>query len=256
MIHRLQKLVKRTWAGIAFRANMEVRLPQPLVSFTFDDVPASGFEQGGGILTKYGYAGTFYISLGFHQACVAGVCFETHHLERALENHHELACHTFGHIELSRTPLQEAARNLQKNRDIFNGLFPGHSLSNFSYPFGEQTAGVKKYLSQAYRSARGGEMGINVGSVDRFNLKAIRLYEERYSLDQIFSQLDKAEEGKGWLIFYTHDVQPNPTPWGCTPDYFEAVVREVARRKIKVKTIDNALKFIELKSMNYEQKTY
>mgnify|MGYP006961823482 CR=1 FL=1 len=28
----------------------------------------------------------------------------------------------------------------------------------------------------------------------------------------------------GWLIFYTHDVSPRPSKYGCIPDYFERVV--------------------------------
>ena len=33
----------------------------------------------------------------------------------------------------------------------------------------------------------------------------------------------------GWLIFATHDVCSRPTPFGCTPELFEAVVCAVQK---------------------------
>ena len=29
----------------------------------------------------------------------------------------------------------------------------------------------------------------------------------------------------GWLVFSTHDISATPTPWGCTPGFFEDIVR-------------------------------
>ncbi len=31
----------------------------------------------------------------------------------------------------------------------------------------------------------------------------------------------------GWLIFYTHDVRPSPSKFGCTPELLEALVKSV-----------------------------
>ena len=31
--------------------------------------------------------------------------------------------------------------------------------------------------------------------------------------------------GRGWLIFYTHDVSERPSPYGCTPEKLRFVVR-------------------------------
>ncbi len=248
MFQRIQKLVKREWAGIAFRQEVQLELPHPVVSFTFDDVPASGFENGGRILTEHGFVGTFYVSQKFLNADDPVEYFTREHLSIAVENGHELGCHTHGHIQLSRTPLETSIHDLKNNRRAFRSLLPNLRLSNFSYPFGEQTLAIKKHLSRTYRSARGVGQAINCGQTDLFNLKTIRLYEAQYPLDFIFKKLDEAERCNGWLIFYTHDVKENPSSWGCSPQYFEAVVQETANRQLAVMTVNEALDFIEMKT--------
>lgn len=248
MFHRIQKLVKREWAGIVFRREVRLELPHPVVSFTFDDVPASGFENGGRILSEQGFAGTFYISHQFLDADDPEAYFTGKHLCTALREGHELGCHTHGHIQLSRTPLDLAISDLEQNRQAFQALLPKVRLFNFSYPFGEQTVAIKKHLSKTYRSARGVKHGINTGQTDLYNLKTIRLYEAQFPLDEILRKLDEAGQCKGWLIFYTHDVKNNPTPWGCSPGYFEAVVKEVANRELQVKTVNAMLNFIAKRS--------
>ena len=251
MIRRIVKLVKREWASVAFKKEMEIELPRPVVSFTFDDVPACGFENGGGILARHGFAGTFYISLKFLDASDSEERFTKQHLSTAIENHHELGCHTNGHIHLTRTPLEHAIQDLNKNRQEVQAIFPQTQLCNFSYPYGEQTLSIKKHLSHTYRSARGVGQGINCGQTDLLNLKAIRLYEAQFPLGEIFKKLDEVEKCNGWLIFYTHDVKNNPTPWGCSPQYFEAVVTESARRNLTVLTVDAAMDFIEVKHPDF-----
>ena len=87
----------------------------------------------------------------------------------------------------------------------------------------------------------------NVADVetDLANLKTIKLYRDRYSLAEIEAYIETAIEKKAWLIFYTHDVAENPSPYGCAPAYFEAVVKACANKKIKVLTIDKTLDQIE-----------
>ncbi len=249
MFHQVQKWVKREWAGLAFKKEINLALPHPIVSFTFDDVPDSGFENGGRILTEYGFSGTFYVSHKFLHASPPDDYFTLQHLSVAIQNGHELGCHTHGHIQLSRTPLATAVRDLENNRKAIRSLLPEVQLTNFSYPFGEQTLAIKKHLSQTYRSARGVAHGVNAGSTDLLNLKAIRLYEKQFPLSEIFKKLDEVERCNGWLIFYTHDVKNDPTPWGCSPGYFEAVVKEVAGRGLKVKTVNGLLNFLKQEAL-------
>jgi hypothetical protein len=48
-------------------------------------------------------------------------------------------------------------------------------------------------------------------------------------------------EHPGWLIFYTHDIDPAPSEFGCTPDYFRAVLMEAISSSAKIVTVAEAL---------------
>ena len=46
---------------------------------------------------------------------------------------------------------------------------------------------------------------------------------------------------KAWLIFYTHDVRPQPSTWGCAPALFESVVSFAARSGSRILTVQEVL---------------
>lgn len=248
------KFLKREWANWAFHKSVQLPLQEAQVSFTFDDAPHSAFEQGGEILNRYGFGGTYYIALTFLDDQLSDeASFSKKDLEKALEGGHELACHTYKHIDLSKTNLLDSIKDIKKNGELFRSLFPEHALKNFSYPFGAETLAIKKFLGQEFRSARGIGHGLNTGKVDLANLKTIKLYRDRLSLEEIAKQIEQAKSRRAWLIFYTHDVQENPSPYGCTPTYFEAVVKRCAEADIQVQTIDKTLDLIEKLSQKIEQ---
>ncbi len=249
LIERMEKYIKflkREWANWAFHKSIQLPLQEAQVSFTFDDAPHSAFEQGGTILERYGFAGTYYIALTFLDDQLQEESnFSREDLEKALENGHELACHTHQHIDLSKTNLLESIKDIKKNGELFKELFPGHMLRNFSYPFGAETLAIKKFLGQEFRSARGIGHGLNAGKVDLANLKTIKLYRDRFSVEEIVKHIKQAQTQRAWLIFYTHDVQEEPSPYGCTPTYFESIVRSCAEAKVQVRTINKTLDLID-----------
>lgn len=242
---RYLKFIKREWANISFRRPLPVRLDRAVVSFTFDDAPGSAFEHGGRILHENGCEGTFYVSLSFLHSQDSMVAFTREHLCTAVEQGHEIGCHTYGHIHLSREKLAAIDEDICHNQTDARALFPNLKLENFSYPFGEQTRTAKALLSAKYRSARGVGHGLNARQTDLYNLKAVRLYEETNSLETIFHIISQAEEQRAWLIFYTHDISSNPSRYGCSPTYFEAVVKACVDRRLRVLTVRDALRLLE-----------
>lgn len=247
------KFLKREWANWAFHKSVSLPLQEAQVSFTFDDAPHSAFRQGGKILQRYGFVGTYYIALTFLDNQLSEeASFSKMDLEAALHDGHELACHTYQHIDLSKTNLLESIKDIKRNGALFQDLFPGYQLKNFSYPFGAETLAIKKFLGQEFRSARGIGHGLNAGKVDLANLKTVKLYRDRLSVAEITKQIEQAKARRAWLIFYTHDVQEAPSPYGCTPDYFEAVVKSCVEANVQVKTIDQTLDLIEQLSQKSE----
>ncbi|MCB0575924.1 MAG: polysaccharide deacetylase family protein [Saprospiraceae bacterium] len=245
MMKRYIKYIRRKWANISFSRNIDIQLREPIVSFTFDDAPISAFVNGGRILKKYSVSGTFYISLSLMGGEDPSTRFTEQHLKDSIAAHNEIGCHTYGHTELYKVPFLDGKADIEKNQEEIKKIIPNLTLHNFSYPFGSQTQPIKRFIGERFKSARGIEEGINNEHADVLNLKTVKLYEKRHPLDYIFQKIREVKQNNGWLIFYTHDVQDDPTEWGCTPAYFEAVVQKCAEEKIKVLTVNNALNQIE-----------
>ncbi len=239
------KYIKRKYANLSFTMERQINLPEAVVSFTFDDAPGSAFTNGGNILSKLGFQGTFYIALSFLDSSDPVYRFSCQQLEQAIADRHELGCHTYSHIDLSQTNYRESVADIQRNRQCLNELFPKQQFENFSYPFGSQTKAIKAFARNQFHSARGIQDGLNVGKVDMLNLKACKLYERSISLQKIYRKIEEAIQLKAWLIFYTHDVKVNPSNYGCSPDYLQSVAQVCADLNLKVLPIREALNVIE-----------
>jgi len=64
-----------------------------------------------------------------------------------------------------------------------------------------------------------------VWPTDLNNLEAFFLEKSRGAIRPVKELIDQNRQAGGWLIFATHDVSDSPTPYGCTPTFFEEVVR-------------------------------
>jgi hypothetical protein len=59
------------------------------------------------------------------------------------------------------------------------------------------------------------------------------------------SIIDSNSDARGWLIFATHDVARDPTPFGCTPSLFEEIVRYAAESGARLLPVAEALKVLQ-----------
>ena len=50
-----------------------------------------------------------------------------------------------------------------------------------------------------------------------------------------------AVEGKGWLIFYSHDVAGTPSLYGCTPRLMRHALKAAERFGVQIDTVNAAL---------------
>ena len=53
-------------------------------------------------------------------------------------------------------------------------------------------------------------------------------------------------QAKGWLILATHDVCDNPSPYGCTAQFFETVVQHAVQSGARVLPVVSALEALRL----------
>ena len=216
----------RAFAARFFHQKRAVqRTPRPIVSFTFDDFPRSALTVGGRILAEHGVRGTYYTAMGLlGQRTVVGDMFDGDDLDELVAAGHELACHTVGHTRCSMLTPAGVVASCEENQRQIMGALGGRRPTSFSFPEGVVTASAKKALESIYQTCRTIEPGINRDPVDAGLLRANPVYSRR-APSKLHKVILKNQKMNGWLILYTHDVTPNPSAYGCTPQEFRELVR-------------------------------
>lgn len=232
--------IKRVLACRIINKKVPLNLSQALITFSFDDIPNSAVTNGARILKKYGFKGTYYVSLGLRNENNTNTHFDHSYLQQIVDGGGELACHTFEHIQLYKSGRNKIITDLEKNQRQIETLIPGYKFRNFSYPYGQQTFLSKLIVKKRYTSARGVKAGMHIKYADLNNLKAIEL-QDNLELEKIYSLIDEAIQNNAWLILYTHDVEINHSRGGCSPAYFESIVKYCFDKKVEVLTIDEAI---------------
>jgi peptidoglycan/xylan/chitin deacetylase (PgdA/CDA1 family) len=223
---RVRSRYVRDTARFAFRRPFSFDSSVPLISFTFDDFPRSALHTGGAILRRCGLRGTYYASLGLMgRQAPTGEMFLAEDVKTLLEQGHELGCHTFGHCDSWETETDRFEDSIRENRSALDALVPGATFKTFSYPINPPRPRTKRRIAQYFVCARGGSQNFNAGTTDLNYLRAYFLEKSRDDPEAVKNLIDQNRRARGWLIFATHDVCTSPTPWGCTPEFFEDIVR-------------------------------
>jgi peptidoglycan/xylan/chitin deacetylase (PgdA/CDA1 family) len=219
-----------------------LRNATPMVSFTFDDVPKSAATLGAAILERHGALGTFYV-IG-SQVGTSAPLWDMVDGEDVIALHrqgHEIACHTFSHKRTCDLDAETLSAEIARNQQYLRSLDSSIRIENFAYPFGYGSFVRKRQLKGVFKSCRSIVPGVNSGDVDLQFLRAMPLIDRRIDRDGIERAFDEAETANGWLIFYTHDVADEPSPYGCSPSLLGEALEAASRRKIPVLNTAEAL---------------
>lgn len=219
-----------------------LRNERPLVSVTFDDVPASAVDTGAKLLEDEGVRGTFYVatSLLGHSTCDWHVATETE-VATLAEHGHELALHSHAHRPTAGYGPAGFGKDLGEVRRRLRELAPGATFENYAFPFGFSSPLVRRVLAQDLRSSRTARPGLNLETTDLHHLRSHHMGSTLHRPEEIDGLLDDAAARRGWLILTTHDVRADPSPYGCTPALLKHVVEGAARRGMDVLTVTEAL---------------
>ena len=236
--------VNRAVMPFRLKRNLNINLDRPLISFTFDDCPKSVVDDALPVLEKYGWQSSIYMAMG--------LCGTTNHLGlhmsesdvvAAYKSGHEIADHTFDHIDATTVSPELFSANIEKNQARMNAL--GLPLSQtFAYPFGQLDAGSKRVVHRKFKGARGIKSRIHRTSADLNQLNSNRLYSGQ-SFQDLMRDITKLTKNPGWLTIFTHDVRDNPSDFGCTVDEFKAVVEAVKNIDADVMTVIDAINVLE-----------
>jgi glycosyltransferase involved in cell wall biosynthesis len=116
-------------------------------------------------------------------------------------------------------------KSIIENRISLNRLTPGAQFETFSYPISLPRPMTKAKIADYFQCCRAGGQTLNTGKADLNQLSAYFLEKSRHNIQAIKDLIDHNKKVRGWLIFATHDISETPTPFGCTPDFFEQIVQ-------------------------------
>lgn len=215
--------LNRVRARVLARATTRVRSDARLVSFTFDDFPKSAAEIGAQMLERVGARGTYYAATGLMGGDGPhGALFDANDIARLRAAGHEIAEHSFNHIDYAQTPSTEVLADLDASASQREQLGLDPHATAFAYPYGEVSPAAKRLIARRFATARGVRAGVNRGVCDRALLRATPIEDLRRTV--IDTAIEDFDRHGGWLIFYAHDVCDHPSEWGCTPALLEQTI--------------------------------
>ena len=218
-------------------------LERPVASFSFDDFPMSAWETGGAILRRFDARATYYAAGGFCGRRVDGIdYYDEETLREVHAAGHELGCHSFSHEPSPLIGSELLTDDLDRN-----GIFLREALGqaagplSFAYPYGQLDQRTKRLMAGSYPSCRGIHPGVNGAHTDLAQLKAIPLERRSWKAAKVERWIETAKAQKGWLVFFSHDVSDDPTPYGCTPAMLEHALAATKAAGFDVLPVSDAL---------------
>jgi peptidoglycan/xylan/chitin deacetylase (PgdA/CDA1 family) len=239
---RVQVRYHKTVATLFSRRAVRMQNRVPLISFTFDDFPRSALLTGGAILKRHGAVGTYYASFGLMgKSSPVGQIFSARDLEQLIADGHELGCHTYGHCDAWETVPDDFEKSIVENQHKLAELLGGRRFETFSYPINYPRAGTKRLVLRHFVACRCGGQTFNSGTADLGLLSGFFLERSRNEPEKVKELIRRNAEMRGWLIFATHDLLDSPSAYGCSPAFFDEIVRFSAESGSRILPVDQAL---------------
>ncbi|PRD44304.1 polysaccharide deacetylase [Phyllobacterium phragmitis] len=227
---------------------ISITTSRPLVSFTFDDVPDTALTNGARILEEHGVRGTFYISGSLAGSEEPDRTLITEEGCRELvARGHEIGCHTFSHMKVRHMSVEAIDADLERNEHYLAQIEKTASKRNFAYPYNAGSFSARRIFENRFSTCRMGGEQINRGSVNPVFLHGVEIRQPETHAQGLTGRIDELVAEPGWLIFFTHDIAPTPTPYGCTPETFEMLVAYALLRGCTVLPVRDALAQLDIR---------
>jgi len=233
----------RSWRGklrrrtVRFAVRRPARAPaRPMISFSFDDAPATAADAGARILEARGLKGSFYIAAAMAGTdAAAGRMADADAVRRLAGAGHEIGCHTYSHLDCGQATACDAVEDVARNAETLAhwGLA---RPSTFAYPYGDVAPATKRALAGRFDLMRALHAGMIAAGSDLNQAPAIGV-EGPDGGDIAMRWMNRAAGRPVWLILYTHDVEDTPSPWGCTPGTLSGLVDTALGAGFEVVTV-------------------
>ena len=228
------KLRRRT---VRLATRRPARAPTgPMISFCFDDAPASAAEAGAAILERRGLKGSYFIAAAMAGTDAAtGRMADAAAVRRLADAGHEIGCHTYSHLDCGQATADDAVEDVARNAQTLEhwGL---SRPATFAYPYGDVAAATKRALAARFGLMRALHNGLVTAGTDLNQAPAVGV--EGPGGEALARRwLDRAAGRKAWLILCTHDVADDPSPWGCTPATLDGLADAAIAAGFEVVTV-------------------
>lgn len=219
--------LRRRLVRLAARRPLTQAPDRPMISFCFDDAPLTAARAGAEALEARGALGVYYVAAGLAGTeAPMGICATPADYRRLAAAGHEIACHTWSHLDCGRASGAEALADVDRNATAF-AEWGAPAPVSFAYPYGDVAAAPKAALGTRFTTLRALHHGLVEAGCDLNQVPAVGI--EGPDGEALAARwMAAAKRRRAWLILYTHDVREDPSPWGCTP---AALVRLIDRAR-------------------------
>src|SRR5690606_1805972 len=128
-------------------------IDRPILSITFDDAPVTAVQTGAAILEANGARGTYYVCAGLEgRGGPMGDYSDREAYASLAQRGHELACHTFSHLDCGKANARAIQADVARNRRAMDAS--GLATRHFAYPYGDVSPAAKRVLQDDFGSLR------------------------------------------------------------------------------------------------------
>lgn len=237
-------LLRRFFSRCAAQDPLRIPSDFRCVSFTFDDFPKSAATTGRGLLEEFGWRGTWFASGCFCSGTTHyGPMYDKADLASLAASGHEIGNHTFSHLDCAQAAVANAAEDTERNQRFLMACSGVPEPTSFAFPYGETTPGLKKVLGEKFAGLRGVARGVNRAVADRCMLRSVPVVagmKLRAAVDYTYNVATRG----GWLIYAFHDIQYEPTKWGCRPEEMKSVLQAVRQSGAEVNPLGEVVRLL------------
>ncbi len=209
---------------------------RPMLTISFDDAPVSAAGAGAAILERHGVRGTYFISAGLGgRESHLGRYTSLDDVARLKTVGHEIACHTFSHLDCGKGKAPEIQAELDANLKALRAM--GVEPATFAYPYGDVSPWGKALINDRFIAGRALHHGLITTGTDLNQAPAVGI--EGLDGEAVAGAwMDRAMAARAWLVLYTHDVRETPSDWGCTPQVLERLVVRAIEMGFEIVTFE------------------